>query len=72
MLLNDAIYRLFLPEAEAPTRADVEPMFHAMHALDVPFVEVDDVSNAVLFLAGDTARYVTGTALPVDAGALVR
>jgi len=27
-----------------------------------------DISNAVLFLASDEARYLTGTALPVDAG----
>ncbi|MFH5821861.1 mycofactocin-coupled SDR family oxidoreductase [Georgenia sp. AZ-5] len=72
MLLNDAIYRLFLPEEEAPTREQVEPLLHAMHALDVPFVSPDDVSEAVLFLASDEARFITGVTLPVDAGALVR
>ncbi|MBF4480237.1 (+)-trans-carveol dehydrogenase [Rhodococcus rhodochrous J3] len=72
MLLNDAIYRLFLPDADAPTRADVEPLLHGMHALDVPFVHPDDVSNAVLFLAGDRSRYVTGITMPIDAGALVK
>ena len=33
-----------------------------------PYLEVDDVANAVLFLAGDEARYITGVALPVDLG----
>jgi (+)-trans-carveol dehydrogenase len=31
-------------------------------------VEAVDVSNAVLWLASDEARYITGVALPVDAG----
>jgi Enoyl-[acyl-carrier-protein] reductase (NADH) len=43
-----------------------------MHALPVPWVEAVDVSNAVLFLASDEARYITGVTLPVDAGAIVR
>lgn len=36
--------------------------------LPVPFVEPLDVTNAVVWLAGDKARYITGVALPVDAG----
>ncbi|WP_281246719.1 SDR family oxidoreductase [Geodermatophilus amargosae] len=35
-------------------------------------IEPEDVSAAVAFLASDEARYVTGMALPVDAGMLVR
>ncbi len=34
--------------------------------------EPQDVSNAVLWLVSDEARYVTGVALPIDAGALVK
>lgn len=40
-----------------------------MNMLPVPWVEVSDVSSAVLFLASDDARYITAVALPVDAGA---
>lgn len=72
MLLNDAIYKLFLPDADAPGREDVEPLLHGMHSLDVPFVQSDDVSNAVLFLAGPQSRFVTGITMPIDAGALVK
>ncbi len=43
-------------------------MFRSLHALDIPWVEAVDISNAVLFLASDEARYVTGVTLPVDAG----
>jgi NAD(P)-dependent dehydrogenase (short-subunit alcohol dehydrogenase family) len=38
----------------------------------VPWVEPIDISNAVLFLASDEARYVTGTELKVDAGYTIR
>jgi (+)-trans-carveol dehydrogenase len=72
MLFNDAIYRLFRPDLEAPAREDVEEIMKGMHVLDRGWVELDDVSNAVLFLASEDARYVTGVALPVDAGALIR
>ena len=43
-----------------------------MQALPIPWVDARDISNAVLFLASDEARYVTGVTLPVDAGALVK
>lgn len=70
MLFNDAIYRLFLPDEQAPGRAQVEPLLFGMHALPRGWVEPDDVSNAVLFLASDEARFITGITLPIDAGAV--
>lgn len=36
--------------------------------LPIPWVQPEDISNAVLYLVSDTGRYVTGVALPVDAG----
>ena len=72
MLFNDAIYRLFRPDLEAPAREDVEEIMQGMHPMATGWVEVDDVSNAVLFLASEEARYITGVALPVDAGATIQ
>ena len=72
MILNEAVYRLFLPDVEHPTMEQAEAVFTAINALPVPWVEARDVSNAVLFLASDEARYVTGATLPVDAGFTVR
>jgi NAD(P)-dependent dehydrogenase (short-subunit alcohol dehydrogenase family) len=46
------------------------PLF--MNALPVPMVDARDVSNAVLFLASDEARYVTGLEFTVDAGTTIR
>lgn len=70
MLFNDAIYRLFLPDEAAPAREQVEPLLFGMHALPRGWVEPDDVSNAVLFLASAEARFITGVTLPIDAGAV--
>jgi NAD(P)-dependent dehydrogenase (short-subunit alcohol dehydrogenase family) len=68
MILNERLYRLVAPDDPAPTSEAAARVFQPEHALPVPWVEVEDVSNAVLFLASDEARYVTGTELKVDAG----
>ncbi|MER6528848.1 mycofactocin-coupled SDR family oxidoreductase [Streptomyces sp. NPDC001508] len=44
----------------------------APNALPVDTVEPVDVSNAILWLVSDEARYVTGVTLPVDAGFINR
>jgi SDR family mycofactocin-dependent oxidoreductase len=70
MILNDTLYRVFRPDLENPVAADTTDIFAAMNVLPVPWVTPDDVSDAVLWLVSDQARYVTGTLLPVDAGCL--
>jgi len=72
MVTNDATYRLFRPDMENPTRQDAAQVGEALNALPIPWVEPVDISNVVLFLASDEARYITGVTLPVDAGALVK
>ena len=42
------------------------------NALPVELIEASDVTNAVLWLVADKARYITGVALPVDAGITIR
>jgi (+)-trans-carveol dehydrogenase len=72
MIINDATFRLFRPDLEAPTLDDVIPRLIGLNTLSIPWVEAVDVANAVLWLASDEARYVTGVALPIDAGALLK
>ena len=44
----------------------------AGNLLPVPWIEPEDVAHAVLYLASDRARYVTGAPLVLDAGLLSR
>jgi (+)-trans-carveol dehydrogenase len=68
MLINDINFRLFRPDLENPQLEDVVPVYRTLNVLPVPWVEAEDIANAVIFLASDEGRYITGVALPVDAG----
>lgn len=72
MLHIDAIYRAFRPDLENPTRSDAEVGFAFIHAIPVPYVDPADISHAVVYLASDESRYVTGQQLFVDAGAAAK
>lgn len=72
MVNNDATFRLFRPDLENPGVEDFKEAATMINALPIPWVEAVDISNAVLWLASDEARYVTGVALPVDAGAYAK
>ena len=72
MLQSEPMYRSFRPDLENPTRADAEPAFHVQQAMPVPYVEPEDISNTVLFLASDEAKFVTGMQMRVDAGGYLK
>ncbi|HWN26265.1 MAG TPA: mycofactocin-coupled SDR family oxidoreductase [Actinomycetospora sp.] len=65
MVLNDAVAALFTdpPDGEVPDVGNLLP---------VGLLEPRDVTAAVAWLCSDEARYVTGIALPVDAGFTAR
>ncbi len=64
--LNDG-----LAEMEGMTTQEIAER-SAGNLLPVPWIEPSDVAAAVLYLAGESARYVTGTTLVIDAGLLTR
>ena len=68
MILNEAVFARLRPDLAHPTAEDAAEALMARTLLPVPWVEPVDVANAVVFLASDEARYVTGTQLVVDAG----
>jgi SDR family mycofactocin-dependent oxidoreductase len=72
MIQNPKTWGLFDPAEPHPSRETAQPIFQSTNALPVPWVEPVDISNAILFLVSDEARYITGVTLPVDAGYTVK
>lgn len=72
MFMNADTMRGFRPDLDEPGPDDVAVVAKLMHVLPIGWVEPDDVASAVLYLASDEARYVTGVALPVDGGSCLK
>lgn len=72
MLNSDPMFKQFRPDLEHPTRDDALLTFPMMQAMPVPYVEPEDISNMVCFLASDESRYITGSQFKVDAGAMLK
>ncbi|AOW91623.1 3-ketoacyl-ACP reductase [Rhodococcus sp. WMMA185] len=72
MFQNLGVYSAFLPDEPEPSQDKAIPEFMSHNTLPVPWMDPADISNAVLFLCSDEARYVTGVTFPVDAGACVK
>jgi len=72
MLHSPPMYRTFRPDLTSPTREDAEHAFPVLQAMPIPYVEPEDISEAVLFLASDAARYITGQQLRIDGGAYLK
>jgi SDR family mycofactocin-dependent oxidoreductase len=70
MINNPAAWAAFTGSQEATGEQFAEAM-QVNNALSVPWVETVDVSNAMLYLASDESRFVTGTQHVVDAGNLL-
>jgi SDR family mycofactocin-dependent oxidoreductase len=69
MVHNPALYGLFAPDLTAPSREDVEPRYAAMSPMGVPWVSPADITDAVMFLVSDEARYISGSTLDVSTAA---
>ncbi len=74
MSQNAPTYALFAPDLseDQRTKEMLIPRFDELDVLPIPWVEPVDVSKALLFLASDDARYITGVTLSVDAGAAIK
>jgi SDR family mycofactocin-dependent oxidoreductase len=72
LFMNEGTMKLFRPDLESPGPDDLAVAAQFMHVLPVGWVEAIDISNAVLFLASDEARYVTGLTMTVDAGSMLK
>lgn len=66
MVQHETMYRLASPDE--PTEAAAKAVFAAMNPIPVPWVEPEDVSKLVTFLASEDARYTTGASMTIDLG----
>ena len=60
------------PDLEDPQPEDVRELWTQGKLINVAWIEPLDVANAVVFLASDEARYVTGAQLAIDGGSTTK
>jgi SDR family mycofactocin-dependent oxidoreductase len=64
MIMNDVVQGYSAQYPEFAARFD--------NLLPVPVIEPVDVTEALIYLCGQSGRYITGVTLPVDAGVLLK
>jgi SDR family mycofactocin-dependent oxidoreductase len=72
MIQNESIRKLMRPELDNPTRDDAAQAFQRLHVIPIPWLEPEEISRAVLYLAAEEARGISGTVMSIDAGASAR
>ncbi|MGI5218418.1 mycofactocin-coupled SDR family oxidoreductase [Nocardia sp. CA-290969] len=72
MLHNPALYSLFAPDLDNPTREEVEPRYARMSPMRIPWCPPEAVADAVDHLVGESGRYVTGSVIDVGLGGAAR
>ena len=68
MIQNPAIWKFFAPDVENPTSEDAAKVAAQMTGQGVPWIEPQDVTEAILFLAQESSHRITGEVLHVSAG----
>jgi SDR family mycofactocin-dependent oxidoreductase len=56
MLLNEPMYRLSVPEVDVPTAEMFKERAASAIPMGIPYVDPEDITEAVMFLASDAAR----------------
>jgi SDR family mycofactocin-dependent oxidoreductase len=72
MIQNPYVWGLFDPDNPTPTRESAQDAFTRTHILPVPWMEPIDVSRSILYLVGESGRYITASTLTIDAGFIVK
>ena len=72
MIDNDNFRRAMRPDVDDPTNDDLGLALGALNLMPQPWVQPSDITDAVLWLASDASKYVTGVCLPVDLGATIK
>ncbi|WP_342661439.1 Putative short-chain type dehydrogenase/reductase (plasmid) [Rhodococcus ruber] len=72
--MNPYTFGLFAPDLDPEqwTVENLKPRFQTLNTLPIPWQEPEDMANALLWLASEESRFVTGVTLPVDAGMMLK
>jgi len=66
---NEALYKIFRPDLEQPTTADIEQTtLETQHKIPDPWIEPEEISAAIVYLCSDNARHISGAAIDIAAG----
>lgn len=68
MINNQAMFSLFFPDDPNAGVEEFGELFQSLHLLPEKWVQPRDISDAVLFLASDEAKFITGQQLKIDLG----
>lgn len=71
LALNSVLFELFTGRADA-TADDAAPIFQRLNLIERPWIDPEEVSAAILYLASDAARAITGIVLPIDLGFMIK
>ncbi|MEU8709986.1 mycofactocin-coupled SDR family oxidoreductase [Streptomyces sp. NPDC048565] len=71
MVNNAPMRQIYLPEIDDPTPEDANEVMKEMSALPTGWLDSRGISDAVVYLASEEARHITGITLPVDAGMML-
>ncbi|MEE4023360.1 mycofactocin-coupled SDR family oxidoreductase [Gordonia sp. PKS22-38] len=72
MIDNPLAAKIFRPDLDEPSLDDGVEVLKRINLLDMPWIDVSDVTDAVVWLLSDESKRVTGINLPVDAGMLAK
>jgi len=68
MVHNAPMYGLFAPDIAEPSKETVTPRYAAMNPMRVPWLDPQEIADAMAFLVSDAARHVSGLVFEVSAG----
>lgn len=68
MLVNEGNFGMFRPDLDNPQLEDCLDAYASIHLLNSPWVEPEEVSNAILYLVSDEGRAITGAQFTIDLG----